>query len=215
MKWPRVFSEFRTMREVLAGKSLARFGDGEFKIALGAGYSREPANAELTAELAAILSTPDPRCLIGIPTMAKKGPKYLGWKRHAARFGTLVESGREYGSAFVTRPDSAPWIECPEFGQMVEKLWKGKSVVVVCEAYGSILEPVSRTAASVMHLECPKQRAYADIGRLERLTLALAPDVAILSAGPTATALAHRLARHGVHAVDMGSAGKFFGRVCP
>lgn len=215
MKWPRVHGEFRTMREVLAGRSLARYGDGELKIAHGAGYSREPANPALTAELAAILKNHDPRCLVAVPTMVRRGPKYPSWARHAERFAKVLDLEHEYGSAFVSRPDSAPWIECPTFGRMVDRLWQGKRAVVVCEEGGSMLGAVRRSAAQAVHVVCPHQKAYAVIDELERAVCELAPEIAILSAGPTATALAYRLARAGVHAVDLGSAGKFLQRVLP
>ena len=45
--------------------------------------------------------------------------------------------------------------------------------------------------------------------RVGARVLAHAPDIVILSAGPTASCLANRLARAGVQAVDLGSAGGF------
>jgi len=38
-----------------------------------------------------------------------------------------------YFSAFVSRPDSAPWIRTQEFIDSVHDLWRNAHAVVVCE----------------------------------------------------------------------------------
>lgn len=213
MSWPEVLGEFDTIRELLRGRSLARNGDGECKIAHGSGYSREPANERLTHELRQVIHDPHPACLVGIPTMDQAGPKFENWTRHKRRFEQLLNPAIQYGSAFVTRPDSAPWIEVREFGELVQSLWAGKRVAVVCERKGSMMRAVKMLSRSALHIECPKFEAYAQISRLQREVEAFAPEIAVLSAGPTATCLAHRLAARGIQAIDMGSAGKFLLRV--
>lgn len=213
MSWPKVLGEFETVDRLLAGWSLQRHGDGELKVLHGAGYSREPANAELTAALLDAFQNPAPRCLVGIPSMDPAGPKYDNWTRHQARFELLTDPERIYGSAFVTRPDSAPWISCVEYAQRVEQLWAGKRVVVVGEKGGSMIRTVSRRAARALHVSCPHREAFRLVDVLEANVLAREPNVVILCAGPTASVLANRLAHRGVHAVDLGSAGQFLGKL--
>jgi hypothetical protein len=43
LTYPRVIGEFETIKKLLKGFSIARFGDGEFKMAAGKGYRREAA----------------------------------------------------------------------------------------------------------------------------------------------------------------------------
>lgn len=209
MNYPKVAGEFETIDLVLAGYSLGRYGDGELKILHGKGYSREPENPGLTAALREAFLAPDPRCLVGVPTMNPAGPKYENWLRHADRFASVMVEGQRYVSAFVSRPDSAPWIRSISYARRVERIWAGKRAVVVCEKKGSMVQAVGLSASETIHLACPHQGAFAMIDRLEMKTLAAAPDVAILAAGPTASVLANRLARAGVHAVDLGSSGGF------
>lgn len=209
MTYPQVIGEFDTIRAVLSGRSLARLGDGELKIAHGSGYSREPVNETLTREVKRVMQQPDPRCLIGIPTMDPAGPKYQNWTRHQKRFEQLLNPGVQYVSAFVTRPDSAPWIRTREYAELVQSIWAGKRAVVICERSGSMLSAVAPAAASVVHIECPHDRAYSVIGDLKRAAIRARPDVVIIAAGPTATCLAHRLAKCEIQAVDLGSAGGF------
>lgn len=213
MNYPAVADEFHTMGLVAKGFSLARFGDGEMKMAEGFGYAREPGGPKLAAELMRTLRTPNIRCLVGIPTFDPEGPKYGNWLRHMPRFGALLQPGIPYYSAFVSRPDSAPWINTREYAALVESVWAGKKVVVVCEKSGSMLQTVSMAAAYVKHVICPRHEAYAQIDFIEDKVRTARPDVVIMAAGPTATCLANRLAADHIHAVDLGSAGGFLGRL--
>lgn len=213
MSWPKVLGEFETIERLLDGWSLQRHGDGELKVMHGAGYSREPLNLWLSLALRTAFRSPAQKCLVGIPTMDPSGPKYENWTRHQARFEQLLDEGREYGSAFVSRPDSAPWIACREYAQKVEGLWAGKRAVVVCEKGGSMIRTVTRRAARALHVSCPHREAFRVIDTIEENVLAADPRVVILCAGPTASILANRLAGQGVHAIDLGSSGQFLGKL--
>jgi glycosyltransferase GT-like protein len=211
--YPRVLGEFETIRKVASGFSLARFGDGELKMVYGMGYSREQPSPEIAQELGKILLEPHDKCLPAIPTMDAHGPKFWNWTRHMARFEEVLDQDRVYYSAFVSRPDSAPWINTREFAEILASVWKDKRVAVVCERKGSMFSTVNLHARQTTHIECPRSGAYGVIDELEQAVVDLDPDVAILAAGPTATCLANRLAARGIQAVDLGSAGGFLGKL--
>jgi hypothetical protein len=218
--YPSVLGEFETVRLLLEGKSIARFGDGELKILDGRGYSREPTNYRLTEEMLALIAAPARGCLVGIPTMDPAGPKYLNWTRHMDRFCRYVraDDGRIYASAFITRPDSAADpIESPEYFDLLSALWRGQGrVAVVSETTSKILTCArAMTDGAVIHVECPSHRAYAEIDKLEQDVAKAAPSVALLSCGPTATCLANRLARRGIQGIDLGSIGGMLMRLLP
>lgn len=213
--WPDVRDEFSTVALVMRGMSLARFGDGELKVMCGKAYNREPANGELTAELLRAFQRPPPACLVGVPTMDQRGPKGANWLKHRGRFMELMSPSQEYCSAFVSRPDSAPWISTPAYALLLERLWDEKgSVAIVSEPANSLLRVVRhenawRSPRRVHHVECPSERAYSQIDRLEGEVLATGAELALLSCGPTASCLAARLSRRNVQGVDLGSAGGF------
>src|SRR5689334_4909417 len=173
------------------------------------GYFREPANKRLGGELLKVLRRPALNCLVGIPTMDRAGSKYANWMRHRDRFAKLLNAKLKYYSAFITRPDSAPWINTIEFALAIERLWHGKRVAVLCERDNSILKVVRLSAYRCKHIGCPHREAYKEIDRIENEIIAAKPDVALLSCGPTATCLANRLAARGIQAVDIGSAGGY------
>lgn len=214
MSYPKVHGEFETLAKLHEGYSIARIGDGEFKMIDGAGYVREPPNKKLAHELRQVLRVPHPRCLRAIPTMDPAGPKYPTWKKHTDRFTRLLKRTRgEFYSAFISRPDSAPWIRTREYAQSFEKLWARDRVVVLCEETGSAMRAVSRLAAAAEHIVCPSHEAYKLIDEFEALIVSKKPDIAILSCGMTATCLAMRLTRRGIQAIDFGSGGSFIAKL--
>ena len=77
--YPKVLSEEETLQRVLAGASIARFGDGELKLMLGKACVSQVPNQALSAEMRHIFSG-QTKALTGIPTLDKRNPKYASWK---------------------------------------------------------------------------------------------------------------------------------------
>lgn len=213
MTYPSVVGEFKTIDLLAQGASISRFGDGELKLMCGQGYAREEPNGELALELRSVLSSTLKQLLVGIPTMDPKGPKYQNWCAHRQRFERVLPHRSLWVSAFITRPDSAPWIYTRDFAERFEALWAGKRVALVAEKTTKLVRVTSRRAREVKHVECPRYHAYGAIDELERQVVELKPEIALLSCGPTATCLAARLCRKGLQAIDIGSAGGFLARL--
>lgn len=211
MSYPLVYNEMETIFKLQQGFSISRFGDGEFKMMDGAGYVREPPNKKLAHELRSILRKPPKGLIRGIPTMDPAGPKFQTWRKHLNRFEhALAGTKGPFYSAFISRPDSAPWIRTREFAEEFVKVWAGKRVAVLCEETSKSITLVKQTTATWWHVVCPRYEAYAEINDFEDTIAHLVkPEVAILSCGMTATCLAARLARRGIQAIDFGSGGKY------
>jgi hypothetical protein len=211
-----VADEFATMRAVRDGASLARFGDGELKMMHGAGYVRQAGSPAIAAELRGVLNAPAPGCLVGIPTLHPDGPKIANWLRHRKRFEAVMtrKTGGWY-SAFVTRPDSAPWIETPDYFELVTSVWRGRDVVAVCEPSNKLLPVLHATAGTVRHVVCPSEQCYGILDRLFAAVVVHGPPgaLAVLCHGVTATVLANRLADAGTQALDFGSGGGLMARL--
>ena len=212
MNYPNVIGEYKTLTHILKyGKSIARYGDGELKLMEGKGYIREVANEQLSSELRRVIKHHNDACIIGIPTMDPDGPKYPNWSKHKDRFMQYFQQadGNRYYSAFISRPDSAPAIDTPEYIEMIRRLWRGRKAVVICEPANKLLSVIRLTDPDVAHLPCIRHGAYSTIESLEREAIALSPEVVIMACGPTATCLADRFARRGVQGIDLGSIGGF------
>lgn len=208
MKYPAVMSENETLYQLERGKSIARIGDGELKLMCGEDQMREPRNVKLAKELRDIALFGRKGLVVGIPTMDKYGPKYLNWIRHRDRFQTMLDPRLTYGSAFISRPDSAPWINSKVYAEHFEKMWAGKRVALVAEEGTAIHRLVQRKASYLELFICPHRETYSQIDKLEGYVRGYDPDIALLSCGPAATCLAARLVG-ATQALDVGSCGGF------
>lgn len=203
--YPEVLNESDTLDRVISGASIARYGDGEFKICRGAGIKSQEGNDRLSERMRAILQDSG-TCLVGIPNLHSQTPKAPFWAKYVGSAHWLKE-GREYVSSFITRPDSAPWIDTEDYWQRLESLWVGQDVTLVRGSSKSLTADDLIGAKTITEIVAPRQHAFAQYDCLmERIGT---PKRAILCLGPTATVMAVDLCAKGVHAVDLGHVGMF------
>jgi hypothetical protein len=77
--YPEVLPERETLEAILSGRSIARYGDGELRVALGRKCVSQEADPKLAKELRAILADEQNGLLVGIPNIASKTPKAESW----------------------------------------------------------------------------------------------------------------------------------------
>lgn len=225
MKFPPCLSEAETIERAIAGANLARYGDGEFNLARGGNCKSQKAHPKLAAELRAILDKAPKGCLPCLPDPncgGGKSPKRDNWLKVTSN--TLRLGKQEYGSAFITRPDSAPWIDTKDYWSRVRALWRGKDVTLVKGSERSLRLDMMTDAKSVREVWGTYRDAYDARGRapderdrpkalqtIDELmeAVGVAGHTVLMCLGPTATVMAARLARKGVHAVDLGHLGMF------
>lgn len=212
--YPKVVGEMQTLERVLAGASIARYGDGELKIMRGGNCVSQAYDPVLANEMANIIRSPRKKLLVGIPTLDDRNPKYEDWKKLSVRFEPFLNREAEYHSSFITRPDNAPWLGTKEFFDKVESLWKGQHVTFIGNGERSLTAKfLEDTGARKVHwIKCSYRDSYVEIGRLEREALDAGNHRVLLCVGPTATCLASRLESWGQHAVDLGHIGMFWRR---
>ena len=214
MSYPtNILGEFDTLAAVVGGRSIARYGDGEFKMAAhGAGIKSQCANPRLSQRLKEILRDSGD-CLVGIPNIdqcVKQNQnldKVEFWLKQRGFFHLLAE--RQYVSSFITRPDSAPWIDTDDYWSMLESLWRGQEITLVRGSGKSFTADrlMEAGAKTVREIQAPRQHAWAEYDSLMR-KIGTPPRV-LLCLGPTATVMAVDLCAKGVHAIDLGHAGMF------
>lgn len=209
MRYPRVLGEIETLRTVVAGRSLARYGDGELKMAArNVGIKSQSADPALSDRLRTILHDSGD-CLVGIPNIHADTPKRAFWDKQT-RYAALL-ADRPYVSSFITRPDSAPWINTPDYWRLVELLWRGQAVTVV-RGSGKSLAPEDLVGAGeITDILCRKQHAFQDYDEI--LSRIGTPARVLICLGPTATVLAVDLCARGVHAIDLGHIAIFLRKV--
>lgn len=214
MRYPAVLDEATTLHGAVLGKSMARFGDGELKLALGRDAKSQAADPALAKALRQVLKDTVGPALVCIPNIGRSdGVKEAFWKQYRTRqYVGLYRMEGIYGSAFVTRPDSAPYIQTPAYWRLLREVWRGQDVVLVRGSTKSLVAGELTGARSVEEVVGPRQHAWAASGELLARLRGEKRRV-LLCLGATATVLAWRLAHEGVHAFDLGHVGMFMRKV--
>lgn len=180
------------------------------RLAIGGACSSQRADKKLAAELRRLLSEPCDT-LVGIPNFPKT-PNRKTWDRYAAHPYDKFYRLPLYGSAFITRPDNAPWIDTADYWDAVRGLWAGKLVTLVLGDRKSLtpemIEAGEAGGTVKRVIDGARTHAYADINALQE-EIGTEPGLVLMCLGATATALARRLDDKGVHALDLGHIGMF------
>lgn len=203
MFYPEVLDEDATLNTMLSGRSVARFGDGELRIAVGGHSASQKADVRLRAELIEILGKTT-RSLVCIPTMTSAKPK--NWAHYAHVVYTRMYRQKLYGSAFITRPDSAPHIDRPDYWERVRSIWRDKDVTLVAGSVRSLTPEKMPEARSVRFVEGTYRDSFSVLPRIEE-QIGRPSGPVIICLGAAGTVLAERLARRGAWAMDLGHIG--------
>lgn len=203
MKHPPVLSEDATIDAALAGRSIARYGDGELRIALGGSAVSQKADKRLSSELIRLLGVTT-KSLVCIPNPRNAKPK--NWARYQDDRHLRMFRQAQYGSAFITRPDSAPWIDRPDYWDKVRGFWRDRDVILVAGSERSLTEARMPEAKSVRRVMGTYRDSFDVINRVEEEVGKPSVPV-IICLGAAGTVLAERLARKGAWALDLGHIG--------
>lgn len=209
--YPGVIDEFETLDLVASGKSIARYGDGEFNLVRGGNCVSQRKTPGIQVELQNILKSKDENLLVAIPRLDPRSPKNVNWVKCCAHYGTYLSPKKRYYSAFITRPDSAPWIATEEYFDRIESLWAGKDITMVYGSKRSLSAEFApmKSAKSIAVVEADYAHTYHKIDLLVEAVRRAGNQTVLLMVGPTATCLAARLAGK-YHAIDLGHIGMWW-----
>lgn len=211
MNYPNVVGEWETLLKVLDGKSIARYGDGEFNLVRGGNCVSQKKVPGIQTELQNILKSKDENLLVAIPRLDPRSPKNVNWVKCCSHYESYLSPTKEYFSAFITRPDSAPWIATDTYFDGIESLWAGKDITMVYGSQRSLSVdfPPMQSAKTITVVETDYAHTYPKIDAIERQIRHAGNKRVLLMCGPTATCLAARLAGD-FHAIDLGHIGMWW-----
>ena len=200
-------------------KSIARYGDGEFKWALGIKQdSFQNDDKRLQNRLLEILQSPSQQILIGIPisfaTMKEynyKARRY--WVNFIVKHGEEVQSilskNNIYANASITRPyiDYKKKSNAKKRFQNLKKVWNQREVIMI-EGKMTKLgvgNDLFDNCKEIKRILCPSKNAFDKYDEILEAAKKIDKDKLILiSLGPTATVLAYDLCMLGYQALDIG-----------
>lgn len=204
------------------GKSMCRFGDGEFAIMTGVFRQKfQCVDKELTRRLKEILVTEREDILIGITDVYGDLSKYNDdgrcnirayltpevRKQHYA----LIDMNKVYYDSYMTRPyviyrDNMTDAPVRRFAHL-KQIWEGKRLLIVEgeKTHMGVGNDLLDNADDIIRILGPAEHAFSRYDDILQSVLKFGKDRLILIAmGPAATVLAYDLACAGYQALDIG-----------
>lgn len=221
-KIPKIETAEKLLKKIIQDQSsLCRFGDGEFEIMRGKDRPWFQEKSEtLRNRLLEVIQSKDKCINIAIAQNFSGFDKYKQDSADVIREYMAYETRNDilsfinmqaiYYDAYVTRPyiiykdkDNADIIFL-----LFKKLWEGRSLLIVEGEYGrtGIGNDLFGSAFKVRRIVCPYKNAWSKYDRIKQVVMNTArkEDLICISLGPTATVLAHDLAKEGYQAIDIG-----------
>lgn len=207
---PRLMSMPETLKVLAESEaSLARFGDGEFRMLLrpDIDIQFQKNSPQLRDQLLKILSTSSSdRLLVGFPP-PYRGPHWSGvWADNWPSLKNILPGWGRFANAHISRP---PFFEHfrEEGVGMWRDVWKDK-VVCVITGRGSRFElfpELFDNVKSVSSIEAPPKNAFSQIDSiLDQVNKDVKTDIFLIALGPAGTVLASRIAAIGRRGLDVG-----------
>jgi len=188
--------------------SLARYGDGEFKLMLNERFHLNFQNnsIELREDLMRVMEDKLDNLLVGFPQVFHTKHWANVYASLWADLKPLCVLQDRYGQAHISRP--LFFQIYGDYGvDLWRNLWKDKKIKVIT-GKGSRFDLVDRlfeTASDITFEYSTPTNAYSDIDRLVSvLEKETDIDLFLVSLGPAGTILTYRLAKLGKWAIDVG-----------
>lgn len=218
-KAPKVESVNDTIDEIVNNKrSIARFGDGEIKLAAGNDISFQDNSKKIRDKMREVLSSDADGLMIGIADIFDDCKQFDDstrdyWKKHLARFRGVwykyLIKGKKYYNASMTRQyiGLRHKEESGKIFEHIKKIWDGRDVVII-EGEKSRLgvgNDLLDNAKSIKRILGPSRQAFSKYDEiLEEAKKVDKNSLILLALGPAATCLAYDLHMLGYQAVDIG-----------
>lgn len=212
VKLPKVLNAQDALYTLTSGeKSMARCGDGEFKLIMGENISFQKYDPVLADRLKNIIKNQNDNILVGITdafgycdneymrkvmlTCRSTLYKYLDFSK------TYVDTNVTRQLNFVSEQQGRDYYD------RMKSLWKGRDIVIV-EGEGTRLgvgNDLLNEALSVKRIVCPIKDAFSKYNEILAECLKFSTDkLFVMALGPTATVLAEDLTNNDYRALDIG-----------
>ncbi|WP_422389996.1 GT-D fold domain-containing glycosyltransferase [Arthrobacter sp. N1] len=211
----RQLSMMDTMDQLVAGKSIARWGDGEIKLMVQPEFDLmyQKSNTSLAADLRRMLAGYDmtaDRLLLALPTVFTTRLWMGIWSENWHVLGPILEvSTASWGNTHISRP---PFFQRHGTDAVAawRRVWEGKRICVVA-GRGSrfeLLPELFDNVAGVIRVDSEPSDAYVTLPDLKRRLHDVDDvDLFLLALGPSGTVMAGHLASEAGgarQAIDIG-----------
>lgn len=201
-------------------KSISRFGDGEFRLLLNErGISFQKLNDEIYKKLNEVINSNLENLIIALPPTFNTVKPYrryskIHWLDFINQNGkkiskTILNRKKEFGNAFISRfyMDYKNKDKAVDTVAKLKNIWDNKEVLIVEGELSrlGIGNDLFNNAKKLKRIICPSMNAFSQYEKILQATKEYGKErLIILALGPTATILAHDLAKDGFWALDLG-----------
>ena len=220
---PIIKSSNETVSKIIHDRcSLARFGDGEFRVMKNRGIRFQSASPELVKKLDLVLNSNKSNLLLALPdcfgSLEDYRPKAADfWRKWLVakrpRVYASLDMERSYYNAFFSRAymiynkTEQHYINCQTYFENIKQIWAGRDVII-CEGENTrfgLFNDLLDGANSISRILCPARNAYDKYDDILSAFENINNDKLVLIAlGPTATVLVYDLHGRGFQAIDIG-----------
>lgn len=213
VRLPKVLSLYDSLYTLVdSNKSLARFGDGEFKIMTGEGINFQKYDINLAKRLTEVIANNDENILVGIPdvfgycTSDYFRRVLVSCRQYLYKYMSFENT---YCNSFLTRQSKFKTEEQGnDYYKNLKRLWDNKDIVIV-EGAGSRLgigNDLFSNTNSIKRVICPIKDAFEKYDEILSVCTNISGggQLFLIALGPTATVLAYDLAKSGIRALDVG-----------
>ena len=216
----KIMNDKQTVEEILNGKSISRFGDGELSLIINneaIGY--QDADCSLNKALMAVLKKPSDNLIVCIPRglvyrddLTRKAKWFWVWylSMYKEKICSLLNKEYEYGNTNFTRfyMDLKDKSKTKNKVKSLKKIWDRKKILIIEgeKTRLGVTNDLFDNATSVNRFIVPSKNAFRKYRLILEKAIKISKkyDLVLLSIGPTATVLANDLSRNGIQAVDIG-----------
>jgi hypothetical protein len=221
-----VMDEYKTVQELQLGKSIARYGDGEFQLVFNGffDYIKRIIKLDrmqifgnggiyLSYRLRAILKSDINNLLIGVPNVfyqdSDKKWKSRFFIENRDKMVSYLDDRKLYSSSFYTRYNrlDTHFDDPDSLFEMVKDIWSNKKVAVVNFNHNILDTTMFDNVKNPIFIKCARRNAWGygiKYIKLLRSCLNTDSEIVVVIAGPVATLLAHDLAKKGKQCIDIG-----------
>jgi hypothetical protein len=210
-------NEWDTIRQIIQGKSISRYGDGELKHMAGKRNVSQIFFESLQERLTEVFHSRLPNHIVAIPNVwngrqfTEVPEDYI--KSMRRKFYKISDRNHLYGSSYITRGDLCGYLSWPSYWVLISEIWRDRDVTLVRGHEKRANIDMMKSARSIYQIAVPSTHAWKNYDKI-MVDCLLRPktDLFLLCVGPTATVLAYDLASVGRQGVDLGHLGLFYRR---
>lgn len=205
----RQVMSMRESLELLASSdsSLARFGDGEFRLMLRPEFNLrfQQNSPELQDELRKTFMSTSENVLIGFPQLFRDAHWSHVYSELWDMLKEIIHPQQRFINAHITRPRAFE-VMGNQAVTLWRNVWDGQNACIVT-GEGSrfdLVDELFDNLESTNVIYSKPTNAFDDLERLVAEVQNLQTDLVLISLGPAGTVLAYKLAQLGIRALDIG-----------